>query len=81
MPLQIKRIPPATFSQFEGLQALVLNNNTIESVPAIWWKKGMLALNTLVLSHNCITSLSDSGLDKLTVLTKVILCSATLAHA
>jgi Leucine-rich repeat (LRR) protein len=68
---QIKRIPPAVFSRFEGLQVLVLNNNSIDAVPHAWWKKGLHGLNTLVLSHNRVASLSDSGLSKLTLLTKL----------
>eukprot|EP00953_Heterococcus_sp_UTEX-ZZ885_P004344 2855-Heterococcus_DN1.PRE.2 len=68
---QIKRIPPAVFSRFEGLQVLVLNNNSLDAVPHAWWKKGLHGLNTLVLSHNKIASLSDSGLSKLTLLTKL----------
>jgi Leucine-rich repeat (LRR) protein len=59
------------FSRFEGLQVLVLNNNSIDAVPHAWWKKGLHGLNTLVLSHNRIASLSDSGLSKLTLLTKL----------
>ena len=49
---RVRRIPPAVFSQFRHLQALVLNNNDISEVPPTWFKKGLLSLNTLVLSHN-----------------------------
>lgn len=49
---RVRRIPPAVFSQFRQLQALVLNNNEIAEVPPTWFKKGLLSLNTLVLSHN-----------------------------
>lgn len=48
----VRRIPPAVFAQFRQLQALVLNNNEIPEVPPTWFKKGLLSLNTLVLSHN-----------------------------
>lgn len=49
---RVKRIPPSVFSQFQQLQALVLNNNEISEVPPTWLKKGLLTLNTFVLSHN-----------------------------
>lgn len=49
---RVRRIPPAVFAQFRQLQALVLNNNEIAEVPPTWLKKGLLSLNTLVLSHN-----------------------------
>lgn len=49
---RIKRVPPSVFAQFRALQALVLNNNSIAEVPPTWFKKGLLSLNTLVMSHN-----------------------------
>lgn len=49
---RVRRIPPTVLAQFRQLQALVLNNNEIAEVPPTWFKKGLLTLNTLVLSHN-----------------------------
>lgn len=49
---RVRRIPPSVFAQFRQLQALVLNNNEISEVPPTWLKKGLLTLNTVVLSHN-----------------------------
>lgn len=49
---RVRRIPPAVFAQFRQLQALVLSDNEISEVPPTWLKKGLLSLNTLVLSHN-----------------------------
>ena len=49
---RVRRIPPTVFAQFRQLQALVLNNNEIAEVPPTWFKKGLLTLNTIVLSHN-----------------------------
>lgn len=49
---RLKRVPATVFAQFRALQALVLNNNEIAEVPPTWLKKGLLTLNTLVLSHN-----------------------------
>lgn len=56
----VRRIPPAVFAQFRQLQALVLNNNEIPEVPPTWFKKGLLSLNTLVLSHNKVLRLKFS---------------------
>eukprot|EP00752_Nemacystus_decipiens_P014166 g12597.t1 len=77
---RVRRIPPAVFSQFRQLQALVVNNNEIAEVPPTWFKKGLLSLNTLVLSHNKIKSLSDSGLGRLTALTKISVSHNTLVE-
>ena len=49
---RVRRIPPSAFANFRHLQALVMNNNEITEVPSSWLKKGVLSLNTLVLSHN-----------------------------
>eukprot|EP00903_Cladosiphon_okamuranus_P013873 g12905.t1 len=77
---RVRRVPPAVFSQFRQLQALVLNNNEISEVPPTWLKKGLLPLNTLVLSHNKVKSLSDSGLGRLTALTKLSVSHNTLVE-
>lgn len=58
---RVRRVPPAVFSQFRQLQALVLNNNEISEVPPTWLKKGLLSLNTLVLSHNKVCALACSS--------------------
>ncbi|CAM9626759.1 unnamed protein product, partial [Ectocarpus fasciculatus] len=77
---RVRRIPPAVFAQFRQLQALVLSDNEISEVPPTWLKKGLLSLNTLVLSHNKLKSLSGTGLGRLTALTKLSISYNTLVE-
>ncbi|CAM9415853.1 unnamed protein product [Ectocarpus sp. 6 AP-2014] len=77
---RVRRIPPAVFAQFRQLQALVLSDNEISEVPPTWLKQGLLSLNTLVLSHNKLKSLSGTGLGRLTALTKLSISYNTLVE-
>ncbi|CAM9237324.1 unnamed protein product, partial [Ectocarpus sp. 4 AP-2014] len=77
---RVRRIPPAVFAQFRQLQALVLSDNEISEVPPTWLKNGLLSLNTLVLSHNKLKSLSGTGLGRLTALTKLSISYNTLVE-
>ncbi|CAM9239051.1 unnamed protein product [Choristocarpus tenellus] len=69
---KLKHIPSTVFGKFRQLQALVLASNDISEVASSWFNKDVQAsLNTIVLSHNKVESLANSGLGRLTKLTKL----------
>ncbi|CAM9701113.1 unnamed protein product [Discosporangium mesarthrocarpum] len=71
---KLKLLTPAVFGKFRNLQALVLANNEISEVPPSWFNKRLQAsLNTLVLSHNKVDSLTGAKLGRLGALTKLSL--------